>query len=197
MKVLKPQPRPFPKSDDNWRVREQGKCREGDLRIFITRPVLTEITDYSKTNMSRELGGVMYGGYHLDEASGSEYVIIDAYIAAKLGESRSASFKFTHDAWSEINRVQGERFPDKIMVGWHHTHPQFGLFLSSMDLFIHQGFFNLPWQVAMVVDPCADNLAFFQWRGNKVVDCGFFVMNPVESIKGRRKQAQGGAGTST
>lgn len=195
MKILQPQQRPVPTKDENWKIRLRGEYREGDLRIFITHQVLTEITEYSKKNLSRELGGVMFGGYHIDE--GQPYIIIDGYIAAKLGESRSASFKFTHDAWSEINRIKEERFPEKVMVGWHHTHPSFGLFLSSMDLFIHKEFFDLPWHVAMVVDPCANdskgNLGFFQWRGTRIVDCGFYVMHPVEVIKGRRKQIQGGA----
>ena len=39
------------------------------------------------------------------------------------------------------------------IVGWYHTHPGFGIFLSGMDLFIQDHFFNLPWQVAFVYDP--------------------------------------------
>jgi hypothetical protein len=45
-----------------------------------------------------------------------------------------------------------------------------------MDLFIQQHFFNLPYQVALVVDPRADTLGFFQWKHRKVQPCGFFYV---------------------
>jgi proteasome lid subunit RPN8/RPN11 len=41
------------------------------------------------------------------------------------------------------------------MVGWYHTHPDWGVFLSSMDMFICDNFFN-KLDVAYVIDP---------WRG--------------------------------
>ena len=36
-----------------------------------------------------------------------------AYIPARLGESRSASFKFTHDTWSAITRER-DQFPPEL-----------------------------------------------------------------------------------
>ena len=55
-------------------------------------------------------------------------------------------------------------YPDLDIVGWYHTHPDFGIFLSSHDLFIHRHFFAQPLQVAYVVDPIRQTRGFFQWR---------------------------------
>ncbi len=38
-------------------------------------------------------------------------------------------------------------------MGWYHTHPDFGIFLSDRDRFIHEHFFSGPGQVAHVIDP--------------------------------------------
>jgi proteasome lid subunit RPN8/RPN11 len=53
------------------------------------------------------------------------------------------------------------------MVGWYHTHPGFGIFLSGMDLFIHQNFFTQLWHVAFVLDPRARTSGFFTWNRHK------------------------------
>ena len=44
-----------------------------------------------------------------------------------------------------------------------------GIFLSPMDVFIQEHFFNLPFQTAFVVDPCSANEGLFQWRNGKAV----------------------------
>jgi proteasome lid subunit RPN8/RPN11 len=179
VKLLKPIERPLPTEEpDRYKVRKFGVVGPNDHQIFIRKAILKEITQYSKTNLHRELGGVLIGGYY--QWMGRPFVEIDAYIPARLGESRSASFKFTHDSWHEIQIVREDKYPDRPLVGWHHTHPSFGVFLSGMDLFIHKGYFDLPWQVALVVDPCADKLGFFQWRGEQIVTVGFQVVTPVE-----------------
>lgn len=48
-------------------------------------------------------------------------------------------------------------------MGWYHSHPGFGLFLSDYDAFIQQNFFGAPGQVALVVDPVEGCLGWFQW----------------------------------
>src|SRR5439155_15730472 len=41
------------------------------------------------------------------------------------------------------------------------------IFLSGMDLFIQDNFFNLPWQVAFVYDPLGKDEGMFIWRHGK------------------------------
>ena len=50
------------------------------------------------------------------------------------------------------------------MVGWYHTHPGWSVFLSGMDLFICNNFFNRPLDVALVIDPCKQDRGWFQWN---------------------------------
>ena len=68
-------------------------------------------------------------------------------------------------AWSVAADQLWQRYPDEsaIMVGWYHTHPGFGIFLSGMDQFIHQNFFTQKWHIALVLDPIAKSGGFFCW----------------------------------
>jgi proteasome lid subunit RPN8/RPN11 len=85
-------------------------------------------------------------------------------------ESSPVSLTFTHDTWQEINRIKDEHFPDLKIVGWYHSHPGLGIFLSAMDEFIHRNFFNMPWQIAYVIDPVNEESGIFRWEGGALVE---------------------------
>lgn len=142
--------------------------------ILIHEAVLEAVLDYSEQDCSREIGGFLLGGRYVDER---EYVEIRHFLPASEARSRAASLTFTHETWSRMTRAVDEQFPGELVLGWHHTHPNFGVFLSAYDLFIHRHFFDQPWQIALVVDPQRQEFGFFQWRNGAVVDCGFVCLH--------------------
>ena len=155
-------------------LRRKGKplgAVYGDtLAIVIRESVLEEILHYSETDMEREIGGFLLGQTDEDEELCVE---IKHFLPASQTESHTASLTFTHDTWSAMSREVEARFPDQSVVGWHHTHPGLGVFLSGYDLFIHRNFFSAPWQMALVVDPQQKEFGFYQWRKGRITDCGF------------------------
>ena len=110
----------------------------------------------------------MLGKECLDQATGQPFVWITQSLEAKHYANTQASFTYTHDTWEEITRQRDERYPDSDIVGWYHTHPSFGIFLSHHDLFIHQNFFSRPLQVAYVIDPINQTGGFFEWRDGRM-----------------------------
>ncbi len=70
---------------------------------------------------------------------------------------------FTQDAWEAIYKVKDQSYPEERIVGWYHSHPGFGVFLSEHDTFIHENFFSSPNQVAWVYDPHTDEEGCFGW----------------------------------
>jgi proteasome lid subunit RPN8/RPN11 len=174
LEYLQPVEKLIPTADKTRRVEPKGVIQPDDLHIFLTEAILREVVEWSKTDLSHELGGVFVGD--LFSYKGVPYLEIAGYVKAQQYEHTAASFKFTHDTWSAISRECEQRFNDKPRVGWHHTHPGYGIFLSGSDMFIHRNFFNLQWMFAMVVDPKQGNLGFFQWKKGKVVPCGFFFV---------------------
>jgi proteasome lid subunit RPN8/RPN11 len=89
---------------------------------------------------------------------------------------RATSLTFTHQSWAAVRREVEERFQGEQIVGWQHTHPGLGVFLSHYDRFIQQHFFPQPWQVALVVDPRQQEFGFFHWRQGEIRDCGFLCL---------------------
>jgi hypothetical protein len=64
-----------------------------------------------------------------------------------------------------------ENYAGKMIVGWYHSHPSYGIFLSGDDTFIQQNFFNQPWQIAIVIDPVRKEIGTFGWVGGKITRC--------------------------
>lgn len=164
----------IPTADKTRRVEPKGIIKPEDLHIFLTEAILREVIAWSNTDLGHELGGVFVGDLY--SWKGMPYLEIAGYVKAQDYEHTAASFTFTHDTWSAISRECEQRFNDKLRVGWHHTHPGYGIFLSGMDQFIHRNFFNLPWMFAMVVDPKQETLGFFQMRRNQIEHIGFFFV---------------------
>jgi proteasome lid subunit RPN8/RPN11 len=134
-----------------------------------------------------EKGGVLVGS--VDEATGN--VTIVAAIPAHRAVSAPASLTFTHEAWDEVNAVLAEEFPSHRMVGWYHSHPLFGIFLSEYDTFIHSNFFNASWQIAYVVDPVLGQSGFFGWEDEKIVRLESWIVLAHGSAKSVREPEKG------
>ena len=143
----------------------------GDIFVQLEESTSRFIHNYCNSDTSQELAGVLLG--HYDEKDGRYYVYVEAAVEAKYTEAKKGSVTFTHKSWEYINDVREKEYPQHKVVGWFHTHPGFGIFLSGYDKFIHQNFFNLPWQVAYVIDPVAGTHGFFGWASNNLINVPF------------------------
>jgi proteasome lid subunit RPN8/RPN11 len=148
---------------------------EGNLKIFIAIKVFEEILEYSRKDITTELGGVLIGEYNKE--SKVEFIKISDFLPARHTQQNGTHIKFTPETWSEIDiEMKAKRFWNKRIVGWYHTHPGWGVFLSEDDIFIQRNFFNLPWQVALVVDPIKNEQEIFTWEGNEIVKSKEFYL---------------------
>lgn len=65
---------------------------------------------------------------------------------------------------STYDRVMAEMEAEPIsIIGWYHTHPGIGVFLSSRDLKTISQLFSDPSSVSLVLDPKSDIWGFFGW----------------------------------
>lgn len=155
-----------------------GNVESDSVRVYIKQNVYKRIEKYAKTEMSKEVGSILVGDY--TEDNGKTTVIISDYIEAKYTDATASTLTFTHETWDYVYKEKDKKYPEKKIVGWQHTHPGYGIFLSNYDIFIQENFFNLPWQMAYVVDPIADTRGFFEWKGSKTSKMsGFYVYDEV------------------
>lgn len=112
-------------------------------------------------NANREVGGVLIGRV---STTGSLPYVTGAIEALHADENR-ADLTFTQDTWGHVHHVLEDRAePDERIVGWYHSHPNFGIFLSEHDLFVHRHVFADPSQVALVIDPIKRIEGLFGWQ---------------------------------
>ncbi len=162
------------KTDDNDQVgislqppRESSGYGGRDVVVMVAESVLEEVRRHGQQDTSREQGGILVGT--VASSQDKVYVNVEAVIAAPQTRAKRTSITFTHDSWAHINQVKDSDYPDQDIVGWYHTHPGFGIFLSDYDTFIHRNFFPAAWQVALVIDPLSDESGFFVWKGNEII----------------------------
>jgi proteasome lid subunit RPN8/RPN11 len=123
--------------------------------------VLEAVHAHGQETRDVEVCGVLVGNIHRDQ--GGPYLWIEAAIRGEHASNLAAQVTFTSATWTYIHE-EIEKHPGKRIVGWYHTHPDFGIFLSAADLFIHENFFAQPWQVALVFDPIRQEEGLFVWR---------------------------------
>jgi proteasome lid subunit RPN8/RPN11 len=166
-----------PDEDGRYAVALYGQPLENDLTVYVDLDVLRDMEEHALSDTTVELGGVMLGGQRSD-ADGRPFVVVEESLRARHYEATKGSFKFTHDTWERISRER-EAFPEELaMVGWYHTHPDWGVFLSGMDMFICDNFFNRPLDVALVIDPCRRDRGWFFWtnQSDRIRRAGGFVV---------------------
>jgi proteasome lid subunit RPN8/RPN11 len=130
--------------------------------LLVDSEVVRRIRQHARSCSKTEVCGVLIG----QDRQG--IVEVEASITGLNAEEAGAHVTFTQDTWEHIYKVKDKEFPDHRIVGWYHSHPGFGVFLSDHDTFIHRNFFSSPGQVAWVFDPHSDEEGCFGWVGGRI-----------------------------
>jgi len=148
--------------------------------VVIRQSVLDAIYQHGRAFEGTEVCGVFVGD-HLSEDG--DMTLIEAVIQGEHTTSTNGSVTFTADTWNHIQQTMDALYPDSKIVGWYHTHPNHGVFLSKMDQFIHEQFFGQPWQVAFVYDPIRSEEGLFCWRDERLAMCRFVVEDDLAQYR--------------
>jgi proteasome lid subunit RPN8/RPN11 len=130
--------------------------------VVIDADVLRQMRQQARASMKTEICGVLIGS----EENG--VTMVEACIEGENAAQGGSHVTFTQDTWEHIYKIKDSKYPDDRIVGWYHSHPGFGVFLSDHDTFIHENFFSAPHQVAWVVDPQTDEEGCFGWVDGRI-----------------------------
>ncbi|MSU61683.1 MAG: hypothetical protein EXS31_04675 [Pedosphaera sp.] len=136
------------------------------FRVQVDSEVPRKIRQHARSSMRAEVCGVLIG------SAKDGLVFVEACIAGEKAAQGGAHVTFTQETWAHIYKEKDKEHPDKSVVGWYHSHPGFGIFLSDHDLFIHENFFSAPHQLAWVFDPHSDEEGCFGWQDGKTQRLG-------------------------
>lgn len=121
----------------------------------IDAEVFQQAVDHMYSNTDIEMGGFFIGTLRDGQAT------IDASIPALSAPSSLVNLTFDHDTWSDVVTQVDRDHAGKVIVGWFHSHPGHGVFLSGYDEFIQTSFFSADGMVALVVDPRDGSTGWF------------------------------------
>lgn len=151
------------------------------MTAFLSPELLGMVEEHVASDVEREVGGVLVGKFEGDVA------VTSAVIPALAAVGSTANVTFTQEVWEDIHQRIDQDYLGCQIVGWYHSHPGFGIFLSAYDLFIHENFFPSAGHLALVVDPLAGEAGWFGWRDGSIVEIERFT---ARTAAGSRRQAE-------
>jgi len=137
--------------------------------VFMSQPAYSRICVHSVSDMRNEVGGILIGQWCVDE-NREQFVVIEHALPARYTRQSSVYLAFTQDSLVDMHEQIDANYKGSKIVGWYHTHPNMGIFLSHYDTWLHNNFFPEPWQVALVVEPVSGTAGFFVRQKNNMFD---------------------------
>merc|ERR1711866_11305 len=143
-------------------------------QIYISSLALLKMLKHGRAGVPMEVMGLMLGEY-VDEYT---VRVIDVFAMPQSGNSVSVEAVDPVFQTKMLDMLKQTGRPEMV-VGWYHSHPGFGCWLSGTDVNTQQSFEQLnPRAVAVVVDP-------IQSVKGKVVLDAFRLINPQLMMMGQ------------
>jgi proteasome lid subunit RPN8/RPN11 len=143
-------------------MKANAKSATAQPIVVVDSEVVRTIRQHARSSSTTEVCGILIG------QDRDHRVEVAACIEGENAEGAGAHVTFTQSTWEHIYAVKDKKFPNERIVGWYHSHPGFGIFLSEHDTFIHKNFFSSPGQIAWVFDPHSDEEGCFVWVDGRI-----------------------------
>jgi proteasome lid subunit RPN8/RPN11 len=152
--------------------------------VYINKNVLEEIKKVCK-KAKLEVFGYLIGNIH--KWNDKNYIVIEEQLfligAVHSDKYSTSQIEGTAGKYEKkFQKLKRKKNNEELrIVGWWHSHPGFSCFLSITDLHTQEFFFPESYQVALVVDPIKEELAFYTLdgqSGKKYKEISYAVINP-------------------
>ncbi|MDD4185188.1 MAG: Mov34/MPN/PAD-1 family protein [Candidatus Methanomethylophilaceae archaeon] len=134
--------------------------RRAAADLFMPEAVIMQIAAHADLGLEedREVMGLLIGRIYEDDKG--EYAVVEDAVTSKL-ESDRAMVRFDRDDMSALVDAIDGMPPGTDIVGWYHSHPGYGCFMSETDVRTQDGLFGGACGFALVVDPKRKEMAVF------------------------------------
>ena len=144
----------------------------------------------SRLDPRMEIMGLLLGTVYRHRER--EYVLVRDVATTDLDASL-ISVRFDRLGFEKLFESLDDSGFDYVIVGWYHSHPGHGCFLSQTDVDTQVSMFNRPFHSALVIDPVAMEIETFKVENGRSLHRPFAVywdefQNPYfgESVRKRR-----------
>lgn len=151
-----------------------GPVVDNSETVYISSLALLKMLKHGRAGVPMEVMGLMLGEF-VDDFT---VHVIDVFAMPQSGTG--VSVEAVDDVFqARMMDMLKQTGRDQMVVGWYHSHPGFGCWLSSVDVQTQQSFEQLNARaVAVVVDP-------IQSVKGKVVIDAFRLINPTSVMMGQ------------
>lgn len=137
-------------------------------QIYVSSLALLKMLKHSRSGIPFEVMGLMVGEIHDDYTIS----VIDVFSMPQSGTTVSIE-AIDYVYQQQMMDMMKQVGRDEICVGWYHSHPGFGCWLSGTDVETQKSWENLnPRSVGIVIDPVQSV------KGKVVID-GFRSIDPA------------------
>jgi len=143
-------------------------------QVYISSLALLKMLKHGRAGVPMEVMGLMLGDF-VDDFT---VKVVDVFSMPQTGNSVSVEAVDPVFQTKMLDMLKQTGRPETV-VGWYHSHPGFGCWLSGTDINTQQSFEQLnPRAVGVVVDPIQSV------KGKVVIDC-FRLINPQQTMMGQ------------
>lgn len=132
------------------------------FEAYVEQSALKKALEHSSAaaQKGREAMGLLAG--QVRQWQGQKYVLVEDYLTAG-NSATSVSVRFAQEAFPQLaTQVNEAKRKGKIIVGWSHSHPSYGCFLSGTDVSTQKKYFSEEFSIAVVIDPVRKEKKIFK-----------------------------------
>ncbi len=166
-----------PTEDAALAVKIAGSFEGGDVRVFLPMEVFEELERRVLRAKESELSGILLGDLY--RSPSFDYLEVEGFLPL-----RETGARFTPETWEALYAELDRRKSDTNIIGWFFSDPSGNLALEGYRQFVHESFFDDPYQVAMGIDPSSGRYRFFQWKEGELTPMpGHYMFGPVARME--------------
>lgn len=153
--------------------------------IFVRKSLLRKVKRHAQRDLSHECFGLLLGNAYADPIRKVLWIEVQDTVAAVDTNASQASVEVSTKEFQrlndEVDKIWDRTRGETRKIGWYHSHPNFGIFMSATDQANQRQFYSQEWQIALVVDPVREEFGFF--RGAESEACQFTLVDEQETEK--------------
>lgn len=145
-------------------------------RLVFREEVMLALDQFSHLHSQGEHGGFLIGRKQEIKTAERYEIVVERFVP--IPQRSDATRLVIHQ--DHYRTVQLALKNSEEVVGWVHTHPGFGVFLSNFDKEQHHRFFPEPWQIAYVMDTQANERVAYHMVEHEFMRLGgYYVLRDM------------------
>ncbi len=154
--------------------------------IFFQQEAVIALQEHLKSSPTQAIFGFLIGDVYRDPETGVLYIVIDKTLKLSQPIYGDKTEVVVSRLWDRMQQQLAKAAG--LLLGWYHSHPGQGGYLTPHDVETHEKFFTDPWQVAVLIAAEAGGVTGKFFRASQEADWhktpqSFYELLQPDSIK--------------